>query len=110
MLNLKISITKVPLNFNWNSKKIYATKSQTDATINQILKTPTQDGLFPSSFLFKASISYYFTFHKNEALKKLWKMLLVSPKLLFWFLQYSNIRKKLESLKWNNYDIMKWIV
>ena len=36
-------------------------------------------------------------------------MLFVSPKLLFWFLQYSNFRKKLESQKWNNYDIMKCI-
>ena len=35
-------------------------------------------------------------------------MLFVSPKLLFWFLQYSSFRKKLGS--WNNYEIMKWIV
>ena len=36
-----------------------------------------------------------FTFHQNKALKKLWKMLFVSPKLFFWFLQYSNFRRKL---------------
>ena len=36
-------------------------------------------------------------------------MFFVSSKLLFWFLQCSNFRKKLKILKWNNYDIMKWI-
>ena len=37
----------------------------------------------------------------------------VSPKLLFWFLQYSNFEenmRKLGSWKWNNYGIMKRIV
>ena len=46
---------------------------------------------FPSLFILKACVSYYFTFHQNSVLTKLWKMLFVSPKLLFWFLQYSNL-------------------
>ena len=43
------------------------------------------------------------------------KKKIVSPKLkaffiIFCFLQYSNFTRKLGSLKWNNYDIMKWII
>ena len=64
------------------------------------------DDYFPSFLIFKACVSYYFTFHQTKALKKLWKMLFVSPKLLFWFLQYSNLRRKLGSWKWKNYDII----
>ena len=49
--------------FIWNSKRLYATKSQNDATNNQILETQLchkwQD-YFPSLFIFKACFSYYF--------------------------------------------------
>ena len=38
----------------------------------------------------------FLTFHQNKALKKLWKMLFVSLKLFFWFLQHSNFWKKIE--------------
>ena len=73
MLNLKMSITKKPEVSFRTPKDYMLTKSQNDATINQILKTQTQFqmiGLFPSLFMFKACVSHYFTFQENKACKK----------------------------------------
>ena len=83
--------------------------------INQILKMGFQLRYkwldhFPSLFIFKVCVYYYFKFHQNKTLKKLRKMFLVSPELLFWFLLYSGFMWKVESLKWNNYDIIKCIL
>ena len=65
---------------------------------------------FQSNYNTNDSITFhYFSLHQNKALKKLWKMLFVSPKLLFWFLRYSNFMRKLGSWKQNNYGIIKWI-
>ena len=68
--------------------------------LSMILEIPTQLQMIGLLSIFVHIQNFYllfFTFHQNKALKKLWKMLFVSTKQLFWFLQYSNFRRKLGS-------------
>ena len=81
----------------WNSRRLYATKSQNYATNNQILETPTQPQMAALVFLFvniqRLCLQLFLHFPKIKPLKSY--EIFFSPKLLFWFLQYSNFRRKL---------------
>ena len=83
--------------FIWNSRRLYATKSQNYATNNQILETPTQPQMAALIFLFvniqRLCLQLFLHFPKIKPLKSYEIFFL--PKLLFWFLQYSNFRRKL---------------
>ena len=87
--------------FIWNSKRLYATKSQNDATNNQILETPTQPQMPGLIFIFiniqSLCLKLFLYFTKIKPLKSY--KFFFSPKLLFWFLQYSNFRRKLGTEK-----------
>ena len=85
--------------FIWNSKRLYATKSQNDATNNQILETPTLPQMTRLFSIFVHIQSLFLLlfshFSKIEPLKSYGKCFFFSPKQLIWFLQYSNFRRKL---------------
>ena len=100
VLNLKMFITKVT-GVSFGTPKDYMLQNLKMMPLSISLWKPQLSckwsDYFPSLFIFKAYDSYYFAFHQNKVLKKLWKLLFVSSKLLFWFLQYSNFRCKLGS-------------
>ena len=110
ILNLQMSITKVTGLFHLEIQETICCKISKWCHY-QILEPPTLQKMIGllSFFVHIQNLCLLTLFLQNEALIKLWKKLFVSAKLLFWFLHYSNFRRKLGNQKWNNYDIMNWI-
>ena len=72
------------------------------------METPTQpNGRFTFHLCSDSKLAspVIFTFHQGKSFKKLWKVLFVSPKLLFWLLEYSDLRRKLGKRK-KSYDLI----
>ena len=85
VLDLKISITKVTgVLFGTPEGYMLQNLKMMPLTIRSWKPQLSHkwQNYFPSLFIFKACVSYYVYI---KALKELWKMLFVSPKLLFWF-------------------------
>ena len=98
VLNLKTSITKVT-EVSFETPKDYMLQNLKMIS-SQILETPTQLQMtgFLSIFVHVQSLSpIILHFTKINPLKSNKERFFVSPKLLLWFLQYSDFRRKLGS-------------